>query len=142
MKIEGPKKSGTTKTVSRPDGTKSPADSSFSGLIDDASETPAQKPASGVMSISQLDALLSVQEAGNASDEAGKKGRQRAEALLAQLDRVRLGLLTGGIPIAALQQMEHMISAHRDRISDPRLAEILDEIDLRVQVELAKHHRR
>ncbi len=140
MKIEGPGKSSGTKGVSKTGAKKSSGDASFSGLVDDTEETAGQKPVSGVMSVGQLDALLSLQEStDSASEEAMKKAKQRASLLLDHLDQVRIGILTGGIPIAALQQLTRIVGQHRDKIMDPKLAEILDEVDLRVQVELAKH---
>lgn len=139
MKIEGPKKSSNSKGTSQSGASKSTGDSTFSGMIDETEEAPAQKPVSGVMQISQLDALLSVQEnADSTSEEASKRGRQRAAQLLDHLDQLRVGLLTGGIPVSTLQQLERSIATHRDKIMDPQLADLLDEIDLRVQVELAK----
>jgi hypothetical protein len=140
MKVEGPKKSTPAKGASKTGAAKGTGDASFSGMIEDTDETPAQKPVSGVMQISQLDALLSIQESGGStSEEAAKKGRQRAALLLAQLDQLRIGILSGGIPRSTLQQLGRTISTHRDNVMDPQLAELLDEIDLRVQVELAKH---
>ena len=91
------------------------------------------------MQISQLDALLSVQEAADSSsEEAAKRGRQRASQMLDLLDQLRVGILTGGIPSATLEQLTRTIATHRDNVMDPKLAGLLDEIDLRVQVELAK----
>ena len=139
MKVEGPSKSSSAKGASK---TKKSAggDNSFSGLVNTTEETPAQKPSGGVSSISQLDALLSLQEAGDGtSEEAQKKARLRAEALLDHLEQVRLGILMGGIPRAALQQLSRIAGEHREKVMDPRLTEILDEPDLRAQVELAKH---
>lgn len=142
MKIEGPKKSDTAKGVSKTGAKKATGDATFSGLVDDSAETAGQKPVSGVMSINQLDALLSIQEgADSASEEAAKKGRQRAALLLDQLDQLRIGILSGGIPVSTLQRLGQTVFGHRDKIMDPKLAEVLDEIDLRVQVELAKHGR-
>lgn len=139
MKVEGPSKSSSAKGASKARKSAS-GDTSFSGLVSTADETPAQKPSGGVSSISQLDALLSLQEAGDGtSEEATKKARQRAEALLDHLEQVRLGILAGGIPLAALQQLTRIAGEHREKVMDPGLAEILDEIDLRAQVELAKH---
>lgn len=139
MKVEGPGKSSNTRGVSKTRKQGS-GDASFSGLVEGAEETPAQRPAGGVSAIGQLDALLSLQEAdGGTSEEAMKKAKARAQALLDHLDQVRLGLLAGGIPVAALQQLGRTLGQHREGIMDPRLAEILDEIDLRAQVELAKH---
>jgi hypothetical protein len=139
MKIEGPKKSSPTKGASKTGAAKSTGDASFSGMIDDTEEASTQKPVSGVMQIGQLDALLSIQEAADGtSEEAGKRGRQRASALLDQLDQLRIGLLSGGIPVGTLNQLSRTIATHRDKVIDPKLAELLDDIDLRVQVELAK----
>lgn len=139
MKVEGPSKSSSAKGTSKAKKSAG-GDTSFSGLVNMTEETPAQKPSGGVSSISQLDALLSLQEAGDGtSEEAAKKARQRAEALLDHLEQVRLGILAGGIPLAALQQLTRIAGEHREKVMDPALAEILDEIDLRAQVELAKH---
>ena len=51
---------------------------------------------------------------------------------LDQLDKIKIGLLTGELPKSTLQQLSHMIATHRDQGLDPKLAEILDEIDERV----------
>lgn len=140
MKVDGPGKSSGTKGVSRTGGKKATGDASFSGMVDDAEETAGKKGVSGVMNVSQLDALLSLQETGGGdSEEARKRAKQRANLLLDHLDQIRVGILTGGVPVVALQQLTRLMGQHREKIMDPRLAEVLDEIDLRVQVELAKH---
>jgi hypothetical protein len=94
------------------------------------------------MSRGSLDALLSLQVAGDGtSEEATRKAKHRASLLLAKLEHIRLGILAGGIPKSSLQQLSTMVSQHRAEVMDPVLGEILDEIDLRAQVELAKHDR-
>ena len=50
-----------------------------------------------------------------------------------------LELLTGAISRDKLLQLGHLVNTRKGEVTDPRLAEILDEIDLRAQVELAKH---
>lgn len=143
MKVDGPGKSSGTKGVSKTGAKKGAGDTSFSGLVDDTGEAAGQKPVSGAMSVGHLDALLSLQEAGDGMGaEAKKLAKLRAEALLDQLEQVRIGILTGGIPVAALQHLTNILGQHREKIMDPGLAEILDDIDLRAQVELAKHQRR
>lgn len=140
MKVEGPGKASGAKGVSKTGAKKGAGDASFSGMIDSTDETEEQKPVSGAMSVGQLDALLSLQESGGGtSEEARKRAKQRASLLLDHLDQVRIGILQGGIPVAALQQLTNLVGQHREKIMDPRLAEVLDDIDLRVQVELAKH---
>ncbi|HYD17346.1 MAG TPA: flagellar assembly protein FliX [Patescibacteria group bacterium] len=143
MKVDGPGKSSGTKGVSKTGAKKGASSTSFGGMLDDTEEAEGQKPVSGAMSVGQLDALLSLQESGGGtSEEARKRAKQRAALLLDHLDQVRLGILHGGIPVAALQQLTTIVGSHRDKIMDPRLSELLDEIDLRVQVELAKHSMR
>jgi hypothetical protein len=90
------------------------------------------------MQISSLDVLLSVQQSDDAGSGAGKRAKQRAKDLLDNLDQIRLGLLAGGVPLSTLKNLEQMVSRQKENILDPRLSEIIDDIDLRVQVELAK----
>jgi len=51
---------------------------------------------------------------------------------------VRLGLLAGTIPTDRLGTLLSAVKAQRDQTDDPRLEQILDEIELRAAVELAK----
>jgi hypothetical protein len=47
--------------------------------------------------------------------------------------------LTGVISRDKLRKLTQVVSARRGEVTDPRLKEVLDEIDLRAQVELAKY---
>lgn len=139
MKIEGPGKTSGPKGVSKTGAKKGAGDTSFSGLIEESGGAEATAAPSGVMSIQGVDALLSLQDVGDGTQGGGnKKARMRGEVLLDQLDKIRMGLLSGGIPVSTLQQLKHAVNSQRGEVMDPRLNEVLDEIDLRVQVELAK----
>lgn len=139
MKVEGPGKSSGTKGVSKTGANKSAGGASFSGFIEDTPEIESARPSSGTMSIQGIDALLSLQAAEDGtSPEAKRRVRERGTALLDQLDKLRVGLLMGDISPLMLDSLERMISQHRENITDPKLQEVLDEIELRVQVELAK----
>jgi hypothetical protein len=59
--------------------------------------------------------------------------------LLVRLDEIRLGLLTDGIPRQALQALALELRRSREGVSDARIAAVLDEIELRAMVELAKY---
>jgi hypothetical protein len=61
--------------------------------------------------------------------------------MLDHLEEIRLGLLLGTIPMAKLEQLGQLVRAKRDQINDPQLLAILDEIELRAAVELAKLSR-
>lgn len=92
----------------------------------------------GVKATGGVDALLSVQEMGDALDSESR-ARQRAEDILDRLDEVRHGLLTGALSRHQLENLARLVRHKRDTVSDPRLVEILDQIELRAEVELAKY---
>ncbi len=94
-----------------------------------------------------LDALLAVQgvdpdASGNGRRRANQRLKDRGEDLLDRLDEIRVGLLTGSIPKARLAELARMMRAERETGVDPHLAALLDEIELRAEVELAKLMRR
>ena len=140
MKVEGP--SGP-KGVARPGAKKSAGAAGFGEMISDTAETQGTASPSSVMSIQGVDSLMSLQGAEDGtSEEARRKARVRGEVLLEQLDKIRIGILAGGVPVSTLKQLRHAVNVQRAEILDPALNEVLDEIDLRVQVELAKHDQR
>ena len=97
-------------------------------------------PTSNVTSaapIGPIDGILAVQEVSTATDERSR-GIKRGHDLLDRLDDIRYGLLTGSIPRERLLALRDAVATRRLVASDPRLGAILDEIDLRASVELAK----
>ena len=58
--------------------------------------------------------------------------------MLDLLDDVHVGLLDGSIPAGRLIALANSVRGKRDEVGDPRLAEVLDEIELRAAVEVAK----
>ena len=58
--------------------------------------------------------------------------------MLDHLDAIRHGLLLGSIPRDKLNGLLAVVRERRDDVGDPRLAAVLDEIELRAAVELAK----
>lgn len=137
MKIDGPgstQKTGATKKT----GSKGTSGASFGGLLgtDEASES-AHAAASNV--IARVDVLLAAQSAEDPAERASR-GRmtKRGGDILGQLDKLRLGMLTGTLTVGNLLDIADVVASHRERIGDPQLAGILDEIDLRAQIEIAK----
>lgn len=138
MKVEGPGKT-TGVTGASKSAPKKTGDDAFGSMVNDTEEPAAQVSVSKPTSVSGLDALLALQEAeSSSSEEARKKAKKRAADLLDELDKIKVGLLTGELPKSTIEQLARTIASRRDMIVDPKLAEILDEIDLRAQVELAK----
>jgi hypothetical protein len=94
----------------------------------------------GARPMGGVDALLALQEVDD-SGERRQRSRKRGDDLLDRLDEIRHGLLIGGVPRAALQNLSELVRNRRQDIADPQLQEILDEIELRAAVELAKYEQ-
>jgi hypothetical protein len=93
--------------------------------------------------VASVDSLLAVQEATDSTDqEARRRARrrlyERGESILDHLDELRHGLLLGSIPKERIIELARLVRAKRDKVDDPLLAQALDEIELRAEVELAK----
>ena len=84
-----------------------------------------------------IDGILALQEV----DEDGR-GRnphvERGEEMLDRLDEIRAGLLTGKINSHSLEQLLAQVRSRSQDFTDPKLREILAEIELRAAEELAK----
>jgi len=57
-------------------------------------------------------------------------------------EEIRRGLLVGSIPKERLGELARMMREKRERGADPVISRLLDEIELRAEVELAKLSRR
>jgi hypothetical protein len=96
-----------------------------------------------VASVAPVDALIGLQEVDTATD-GSRKAVVRAEAMLDILDDIKLSLLAGGVSKQKLDQLLKLVEQRRDSnttFQDPRLAHVLDEIELRARVELAKYEQ-
>lgn len=139
MKIEGPNKTSSTKGVSKAGKKSGVSGAEFSSLISSADEAEETAGVAISSPIGALGALLAVQEDGRrGSPEANERAKKRASSLLDKLDSIKMGILRGELPRETLEEISQIISTQRDADIDPQLAAILDEIDLRAQVELAK----
>lgn len=86
-----------------------------------------------------IDAILALQ-AVDGPLSGRKKAARRGASLLDLLDDIKADLLVGRISADRLDRMVAMLSEARER-SLPGLDAVLDDIDLRVRVELAKFGR-
>jgi len=92
--------------------------------------------------IGGIDALLMVQQVDNSAErESRRRLVRRGEELLDGLEDLRHGLLMGEIPRERMMALAQTVRARRENCGDPRLGALLDEIELRVEVELAKLSR-
>ena len=107
------------------------------GFAKALAETVEPGGVSGTGLTGALGAMLAAQEVPDAT-EGRRRGRQRGEDLLDLLDEIRVGLLLGAIPRDQLHRLTTMLQSARGTVGDPRLDDLLDEIELRAAVELAK----
>jgi hypothetical protein len=91
----------------------------------------------GASPLAAVDTILALQGIEDSTDER-RRGVQHADEMLKLLDEVRDGLLMGGIPRTTLHRLAAATSKRRESFADPKLQTILDEIELRARVELAK----
>ena len=136
MKITGPGKTENTKKASK---TQKTGDGSF-GIMLSGSEETEETPSTGTAhSITKVEALLVAQISDDPAEQAAKERMVlRADRLLDELDNIRLSMLTGSISVGHMIDLADVVASHKEGISDPELSAILDEIDLRAQIEIAK----
>ncbi|MDA0676206.1 MAG: hypothetical protein O3A88_07630 [Proteobacteria bacterium] len=83
--------------------------------------------------------VIAAQGADEASErEARARARRRGDAVLDGLDRLRLRLLGGMVPRDELVQLAQSLRQRRERTADAGLEQIIAEVELRAEVEIAK----
>lgn len=137
MKVEGPGKAQGPSKTQKKSGV-SGSDSSFGDLMG-AGDAPQAAATQATTTIAALDTLLAVQGAEDPAARAAKKRmRERSDTILKGLDKIRMAMLSGALTVGDMIDMADVVASHREKIADPALTSIMDEIDLRAQVELAK----
>lgn len=113
--------------------------SSASGAFESHLAAPAEDsaPVSAPQTAACVNPLLAVQEVADATSGRAH-AKARAEAMLERLDDIRIGLLTGFVARDRLEELLRLVNDKRSGAGDGRLREVLDEIELRAKVELAK----
>ena len=118
----------------RRDGKSGPAGTGFSAAVS------GEQPVAGAAASRPLlpvDGLFQIQEVPDALAQR-RRAVQRGSTLLDRLDDLRLALLAGSLSPGQISELQRVVSTERGLVTDPRLLAVLDEIDLRARVELAK----
>lgn len=110
----------------------------FSSYLKETAK-PGTAPVSGMSGISVTDAIFAAQLADGVEErERKKKQIKRGFTLLDKLEEIRQALLGGYISVDRLIEISRFVKEQDFGSSDSRLNEIIAEIELRVEVELAK----
>jgi len=133
MRIYGP--NGTT--LGTP--TSSPRKTSSSGFtLPDTTTAQETRAATAPKASANIDALLALQGIEEDPAERRKRGVARGRGALDVLDDLKIGLLSGNLTPATISRLRDAAAALKTQSGDPGLDSVLSEIELRVEVELAK----
>lgn len=142
MKIEGPNKTNAANKAASTGKTTGPKGAAFSSYLSASEEADSTSGLGRVVGVGGMLGMLSVA----ASEEAtAREQRQQAidyaEDLLADLDALRVGLILGEYNEMQLNGLINRVQNRKQVVDDPALKAVLEDIDLRAQVELAKLQR-
>ena len=131
----GPAGVGLPRGVERRSG-----DAGFAERVGARPASGGAAAAAGLAPLTSLGALLAVQAVDDPLT-GRRRARERGERLLDALDELRLALIEGRLPARKLGALQTLVSEQRANADDPQLQAVLDEIELRAAVELAKLER-
>jgi hypothetical protein len=132
MRIYGP--NGTT-LGSPAANAKRTSSSGFA--LPDAASTSEARAAVAPKATANIDALLAMQGIEDPV-ERRKRSVQRGKGALDVLDDLKIGLLSGNFDASTMSRLRDAAANLKSSSGDPGLDAVLAEIELRVEVELAK----
>jgi hypothetical protein len=133
MRIYGP--NGTT--LGSPAAPSRRTSSSGFALPDDAAPASEARAAMAPKAAGNIDALLAMQGIEDPV-ERRKRSVQRGKGALDVLDDLKIGLLSGNFDASTVNRLRDAAANLKSSSGDPGLDAVLSEIELRVEVELAK----
>ena len=133
MRIIGP--NGTT-LGSQTSSVRKTSSSGFS-LPEDAASATETRAAAAPKATTGIDALLAMQGIEDATEKR-KRSVQRGKRALDVLDDLKIGLLSGNFDTSTVSRLRDAAANLKSSSGDPGLDSVLSEIELRVEVELAK----
>lgn len=133
MKVSG------TGGLSQTSGAKPAKGAATGGGFHVASTSAPAAPAqvSSVSGVMGVEALLALQDV-ESPTERRRRSVGRAGRLLDELDDIKVALLGGDLTQAQLDRLARAVREQRAATDDPKLEAVLDEIETRAAVELAK----
>jgi hypothetical protein len=138
MKIKSNDPVGGASSVKKASRTKS-AGGTFASHLSEPEETQG---VTGTSAVGSLDSILSLQGVGDAT-EGNRKAKQYGEDVLKSLELLLHDLLDGSIPRSHLQQLADLMQEQREfGQMSPKMQEIVEEIETRALIELAKYEMR
>ncbi|RZM99630.1 flagellar assembly regulator FliX [Bradyrhizobium genosp. SA-3] len=107
-------------------------------VLPDTSSAQETRSAAAPKAAANIDALLALQ--GVEEDPVARRKRSvaRGRTALDVLDDLKMGLLSGNLEASTVMRLRDAAANLKSSSGDPGLDSVLSEIELRVEVELAK----
>jgi hypothetical protein len=137
MRIYGP--NGTT--IGSPTGNTRRISSTGFSLPDDVTTAAETRAAAAPKAAGGIDALLALQGIEEDPVERRRRSVARGKGALDVLDDLKIGLLSGNLNASTVSRLRDAAANLKSSSGDPGLDVVLSEIELRVEVELAKAGR-
>ncbi|MFO1127469.1 MAG: flagellar assembly protein FliX [Rhodospirillales bacterium] len=110
----------------------------FARHLVETTPDPAASPVAETTETLPLDALLALQGVGEGLGDGRQASQRRGATLLDLLDRLRADLLAGRVAESHLVKLAGLVRDRAGASGDARLDQVISEIELRAEVELAK----
>lgn len=124
---------------SRKSGKSDAGGSGFADALRDVSGPAEVQRAQATGGVSSVDAILAVQQTADATDHRSRGLMMNyGNDLLDRLEQVRMAILRGAVSKDRLHELARKLREHKTKSDDPHLNELVAEIELRVEVEIAK----
>ena len=136
MRIYGP--NGTTLGTPA-NGPRRTSSSTFT--LPDMASAPETRATTAPKATANIDALIALQGVEEDPVERRKRSVARGRGALDVLDDLKIGLLAGNLNAATVHRLRDAAANLKSSSGDPGLDAVLAEIELRVEVELAKAGR-
>jgi hypothetical protein len=137
MKVQGPSSSTAAVGARRTGGAVAPG---FVLPTDGMGAASGAARVAATANLSNIGALLALQTQDDVV-ERRRRATRRSNALLDQLDGIRLSILGEGVTREQVAALSNTLREYRDQVDDPGLDAILNDVELRAEVELAKLER-
>lgn len=138
MKIEAPKSSSINALHQKAAKNIAPG---FNIPMQETAQAQTNRAANSSTTIANLGSLLALQSIPQEAFEKRKRATKRAENILDLLEDLKVATLEGQVTPSHLMQLRNAIKGRESVDNDPALQGVLDDIELRAEVELAKLER-
>ncbi len=127
----------TARPVKRTGATSGPGFADALAAAEGVEGASAVESTGSIGALTSMGGLLGAQEV-DEREARRQKAQKRGRLTLDVLSSLRDALLMGSVPYTTLRSLEKLVAAEREQIDDPALLSIVNEIEVRAAVELAK----